>query len=247
MLTGQHSTLRFERGLYRLLPTNPRCKICHAPFAGIGGRLMRLLGRRPWHKNPTVCNSCQGFAERHTGGAEIELSLFFADVRDSTRIAERSTPTEFRSLMNRFYATATEILISQAAWIDKLVGDEVIAFFIPGLLHDNHARVAIEAGEKLLRATGHGLNQTPWVPVGVGVHTGRAFVGTVGSGDVTDITALGDDVNTAARLASVARAGELLASEAAVAAAGIDASSRERRDLDLKGKSVSVPVRVLGP
>src|SRR5215470_2828970 len=99
---------------------------------------------------------------------------------------------------------------------------------------------------ELLRATGHGRG-TPWLPVGVGVHTGRAFFGTVSGADGTfsDFTALGDTVNTAARVASAAQAGEALITEAACGVAGLDLGKLEQRSLRLKGKSEPVTVRVM--
>src|SRR5258705_10070605 len=86
------------------------------------------------------------------------------------------------------------------ALLEKLIGDEVAGFFVPGFAGADHARVAVEAGEEILRATGHGEAGGPWVPVGVGVHTGLAYVGAGGAGGgVPDITVLGDAVNTASR------------------------------------------------
>jgi adenylate cyclase len=98
---------------------------------------------------------------------------------------------------------------------------------------------------QLLSATGHGDDE-PWVPVGAGVHTGRAYVGAVGSeGLVTDVTALGDSVNTTARLASAAGAGEILVTPAAAEAAGLQADGVELRSITLKGKSEPVQAYAL--
>jgi adenylate cyclase len=146
--------------------------------------------------------------------------------------------------MNRFYGAATEALLQADALIDKFVGDEVIGLFIPALLGSEHPRSAVEAGRNLLHATGHADASGPWLPVGVGVHTGTAFVGSVGS-EVTDITALGDSVNTASRLASEAGPGELLVSEATCVAAGMDIEALEGRQLQVKGREEPVAVRVL--
>jgi adenylate cyclase len=141
---------------------------------------------------------------------------------------------------------AIDILIRADAFIDNLVGDEVTSLFVPGFAGPGHARKALEAGRALLRATGHGQAGEPWVPVGIGVHTGVAWVGTVGGADgaAADFTALGDNVNITARLASTAGAGELLASEVACRTAGIDTGKVEARALMLKGKSEPVSARV---
>lgn len=156
-------------------------------------------------------------------------------------------PSDFRQLMNRFYAAATDVMVKTDALIDKLVGDEVIGLYLPGWAGPNHARLAVKAAQDVLRATGHGEPHGPWLPVGVGVHTGIAFVGTVSGteGTVTDLTALGDAVNVAARLASVAGGGEALISNATYAAAGLDLGNLEQRQLELKGKNEPISVRVL--
>ncbi len=94
--------------------------------------------------------------------------------------------------------------------------------------------------------TGYAVKDNPWLPVGVGICTGVAYVGVVGSsGGVTDITALGDAVNTTARLASSAAAGEILVSEAVCDAAGLGSAQFEERTLTLKGKQEPFRVRVL--
>ncbi|HUF89249.1 MAG TPA: adenylate/guanylate cyclase domain-containing protein [Gemmatimonadota bacterium] len=187
------------------------------------------------------------FAQRCPGGAEIELSMLFVDVRGSTRLAEGMTATEFGGLMNRFYKMATDVLIESDAVIDKLVGDAVIGFYLPLFTGPNHARPAVLAARRLLEVSGHGADEGPWIEIGVGVHAGTAFVGTVGGADgtVSDITALGDNVNVGARLASMARPGEILVSEAALAAGGFDLRGLELRRLELKGKSEPIEVRVI--
>jgi adenylate cyclase len=187
------------------------------------------------------------FAKRYPGGTELEISMLFVDVRGSTRMAEGMSPASFGKLMNRFYRAATDVLIRTDAIIDKLVGDEVIGLYLPLFTGPNHARPAVLAAQELLLATGHGEEQGPWLPIGIGVHTGVAFVGTVGGAEdtVSDITALGDNVNVTARLASVAAPGEALISEVAYAAGGMDLGDLESRQLELKGKSEPISARVL--
>lgn len=238
--------LRQLRGLWGIIPSSPRCSFCHAPYSGPGAPLMRLLGKAPSTLTPHLCRQCHDEARKQIGGAEVEMTLLFADVRGSTTLAERMTPSEFSRLMNRFYAGATDILVESGAWSDRLVGDEVIGIYVPGFAGPDHARRAVDAAQKLLRLTGHHDPASLWLPIGVGIHTGVAFAGAVGRiGGATDITALGDAVNTAARLASKAGPGEILVSEDACAAAKLAFETLERRELALKGKSEAVPVRVL--
>ena len=97
----------------------------------------------------------------------------------------------------------------------------------------------MKAARELLMETGHGKGE-PWIPVGIGVHTGLSYVGYIGEGDALDFTALGDTVNTAARLTSMAKTGEIVISNATVSAAGLDTSGLERRTLELRGREQSV-------
>ena len=247
LLTGNPAfQLRRFRRIFRLLPSNTRCKFCNAPMEGPGVPLMRLIGQGPSSLTPYLCRRCEILAGEQLGGAEVELTLLFADVRGSTPLAERLGSADFRQIINRFYAVSAEILIKSDAWIEKFVGDQIDGLYLPGFAGPRHARLAVEAAQDVLRATGHANADGPWAPVGVGVHTGIAFVGAIGvAGRATDITVLGDSANTAARLASKAAAGEVLISDAAYAAVGLDLGPLEQRQLELKGKSEPVGVHVL--
>lgn len=247
LTTGETARDRRRRQLFRLLPGNPRCKHCYAPFQGAGSALVRLVyHKRPSNLNPQLCNVCEDFAAKHHGGAEIELSMLFADVRGSTRLAEAMSPTEFSRLIDRFYKAVTTVMIRTDALIDKIIGDQAVGLYVPGFAGPEHALRAVQAAQEILRMTGHGDPNGPWIPLGVGVHTGTAYVGSVGSEEgTTDITVLGDAANTAARLSSAAAQGEILISEDAYAAAGLNLEHLEKRQLDLKGKSQPVSVRVV--
>lgn len=246
ILDGTDPGPRRTRAIYGRLPSSPRCKMCLSPFGGVAGPVMRLIGKGPWPKNPKYCGSCFSRLVKYRGGAEIGCSLLFADVRGSTTMAEGMSATAFRLLMERFFDVAAEVLVEHDAIVDKFVGDEVIGIFIPALSGERHAERAVAAARGLLAATGHGGARTPWLPIGVGVNTGVAFVGSVGSGTNVELTALGDPVNVAARLASAAGPGEILVSEAAAEAAGLDTTGLDRRELDLKGKSGPSRVVVVG-
>ncbi len=187
------------------------------------------------------------FCQRYPGGAEIELTLLFADLRGSTAMAERMPPAEFARTMNQFYVSATDVLVRTDAYIDKLVADEVVGLYFPLFAGRAHARKAVEAARELLYATGYGDPGGRVFPVGIGVHTGTAYLGTVAGaeGTVTDIAALGHDVNITARLSSMAAAGEVLISEAACLASGLDMDHLDRRQLELKGRAEPIDVRVV--
>jgi adenylate cyclase len=208
--------------------------------------LLRLIGRRSYRKNPNFCNWCMWLGQVYPGGAEIELSFLFVDVRGSTHLSETMTAAEYSQVMNQFYDAATKVLISSDAFVDKLVGDEVIGLFIPGYAGRRHARKALVAAQRLGRAMGYGSADGPWLPIGIGVHTGVAYVGTVrgAEGAVSDFTALGENVNVAARLATLAKPGEALISEPSYVAAALKFDF-ERRQLEIKGIAEPLDVRVM--
>jgi len=247
LTSGEFSQEGRFRKVFKMLPSEPRCKLCSAPFEGLGGSFMKLaFNKYPSNYNPHVCNTCFDVIRKEQIGVETELSFLFADVRGSTSLAEGMSSVEFSQLINRFYQATTHVLIHGDAIIDKLIGDEVAAFYHPSFVGTDHAFKTIQNAKELLRVTGHADKDGPWIPVGVGVHTGRAWIGAVGSNEqVTDITALGDSVNVAARLASQAGPGEILISEESRKQADLPRSGLEERFLELKGKSEPMSVWVL--
>ena len=179
------------------------------------------------------------------GGATIECTMLFADIRGSTTIAEAISPTEFQHLLRRFYHEATEAVFSHDGSVDKFVGDEVVAMFFPLASGDRHAAQAVAAARDVLHRTGHAEPGGPWLPVGAGVHTGDAWVGAIGDDIHVELTAVGDAVNTAARLASAAAQGEILISDVTARAAGLS-DALQRSPLALKGKAEQLDVVRLG-
>ena len=231
------------------IPSDPRCRMCGSPFHGPGAPLMRVIGKRQSDSNPNWCTSCFDFMAKHHGGAEINGAMLFADIRGSTTLAEGMTAGEYGHLLNRYFAVATSTVFKHDGIVNKFVGDELVAFFVPLLTGERFVHRAIAAAQDLLRATGHEDPGGPWVPVGAGVHAGRAWFGIVGEGSHIELTAVGDTVNIAARLASYAGAGEVLVSADAAAASDLD-PALPRQTLDLKGKSSGtevVSVRIAPP
>jgi adenylate cyclase len=244
LLLGTDPSVVRLRRRHRRIPSPPRCKMCAAPFGPPGGWLLRYFGHARWAKNPKYCEGCFRTLQANHGGAEVECSLLFADVRGSTSLAEQMRPAEFRALMGRFYDEAFASLIDFNAIVDKFVGDEVIGIFIPAYSGADHARHAMDAARRLLDVTGHGRSGGPWIPIGIGVNSGIAFVGSVGQGPDTELTAMGDAVNVTARLAAEAGAGEILVTAEAAAIAG-DVVDREHRSIRLRGKSEPTEVVVV--
>ncbi len=247
-------TEKLQRGLFAILPGAPRCFDCKVPLSGVGSLAVKPLGVRASSFSPRLCNRCEEYVRKHEAGAEVELSMLFADVRGSTELAEKLAPGEFKRLIQRFYKVTTDELIEHNAMINRLMGDQVIGLFVPHFAGRDHAQVAIQTALDILHATGHQDPGGPWVPVGIGVHTGLVYVGAVGTKQgVNEIAVLGNAANLAARLSAQAAPGEVIVSEATSAQARLDAGIQpgsvrevsENKVLNLKGMSESVSVRVL--
>jgi adenylate cyclase len=230
------------RRIFRVLPRDPRCKFCNAPFQGVGGTIVRaVFGKQRSVMNPRFCNMCDEAMRRFPGGAEVEMSMLFADVRGSTALSEKMSPTEFSRLINRFYTGATRAISAEDGLVEKLAGDSVAAFWGAGFAGSDYVKRTLNVAQNLAK-----VMMQKGIPVGIGVHSGVAYFGAMGTADgLTDISAIGDEVNMAARLASKAAAGEIIVSEQALKAAGMDGSGLESRSLELKGISGPVLARVM--
>ena len=243
-LTGVDRSLPRLRRMWGMVPAAPRCKLCGAPFRGPGRIISKVVRHGPSNSNPLLCNACFGQIRKFPGGAEVGISVLFADIRNSTGIAERTSAAEFRQLVQHFYHRAAKAIDDNGGIIDKFLGDGIMVLFIPVIAGENHARRAVEAGEALLAAVSDQTLVRGGVRVGVGVHTGEAFVGAIGIDDKLDFTALGDTVNVAARLGSVAGPGELLVTADAWSDAGRGDTAVLQR-LEVKGREAPLEVVVV--
>jgi adenylate cyclase len=220
------------RRMYRWLPADPRCRLCRGPFGGVG----RLLGIRPSGKNPEFCNDCIETAP--LGVHEREVGVLFADIRGFTADTEKRSSAETAASLTRFYALASHVLTRDDALVE-MVGDQVMALYLTDFasLRDRTCAVMVAAARRLVREVD--------VPVGVGLHFGTASVGNVAKGKIKDFTAVGDVVNTAARLQSTAGAGQIVVSEEVYARAASSCANAAAVSLSLKGKAEPVPAHVI--
>lgn len=238
--------IRIARAFYEKLPTDPRCKFCHAPF----------WRRGRGHLEEGLRQATLEFLDGPVQPIRILCAHLYSWHQDRYELGVRRHPRLHKpgrghwhravhQDRDRFYQAATSVLVKRHALIEKPAGDQVSAAFVPGFVGQDHAAQAIESGGALLKATGHADEEGPWVPVGVGVHTGQAYIGTVGSEQMTDVVILGDAPNVAARLASVAAAGEVVVSADALEASKEDWSGLETRSFELKGKAAGVQAGII--
>ena len=253
-LTGDHEGLGRKVGLtrsvFRHLPAKHRCRVCQAPLDGLSSRFTSLIGfgTGPSGLNPTLCDRCERIVKGHGVGVELEITMLFADVRGSTALAEKIGPSAFHQLIDRFYRVGVGLFIESGALIEKLIGDEIAALYVPGIAGPDHPARAVQAAVDLLAATGHAPGQKPWLPIGAGVHTGLVYAGSVGgAGRMSVITVLGDAANTTARLASSALPGEILISEETYGRVGASMAASEPHVLEVRGREQTLTVRSLRP
>src|SRR6186997_1982338 len=178
-LTGESADLVRRRRAFRRLPSPPRCKLCAAPFAGVGGLVLRHVGFARSPGNPALCTKCLGkLRKQGMSGVEMPVTLLFSDVRGSTAMGEQMRPTEFHAFLDHFYRLASEAIIRGDGLVDKVIGDEVVALFFGGISRPNHAAAAVTAAIDVAeRAARADAAPSGPIPVGTAVHTGEAFVG----------------------------------------------------------------------
>ena len=223
--------------LFRWLPSDPRCPLCRAPYGLPFGPIVHLLGFGRSNRYPQLCNPCFTTMRRGRGGAEVPITVLFADVRGSTGMAERSSASEFSVLLSRFYALVTDAVRDENGIIDKFLGDGVMALFIPSFTEMQHAEHGLAAARLILREAE--------LPIGIGLNTGLAFTGFIGpTEEVAGFSAVGDAVNVAHRLGEAAGAGELMVggdqlsfSEPPSPEPG---GTWEQRELQVKGREQAV-------
>ena len=175
----------------------------------------------------------------------MTLSVLFVDVRGFTTLSERLPPADLVARLNNFYDLATHEVFNLDGTLDKMVGDQVMAFFGAPYKVDDHAQRAVQAALAIVAGVDAMKQGSDSLSVGGAVGTGEVFMGNVAQGEVRDFTVIGDVVNTTARLQGAAGPGEVLVTEEtyrSVSGLFLDA---EQRTLELKGKEGTQLVRVL--
>jgi adenylate cyclase len=163
------------------------------------------------------------------GGERREVTVLFADVVDFTRLSESQSPEVIVALLNELFTFATEIIQRRGGIVDKFIGDCIMAVWGTPQTHVDDALRAVQAAEDLRRwlDVGNRRWRERWgieIQLAIGVHTGPAVAGNVGSDKRMEYTVIGDAVNVAARLEAMAQPGQILVSEATHERLGDNAS-----------------------
>jgi adenylate cyclase len=185
-------------------------------------------------------------------GREQEVAILFADLRAFTRFAEHRLPYDVVFVLNEYFAAMGTAVEQAGGYLDKFIGDGVMALF--GLDGDaslgcrQSLSAALEMGRALERIN-HALASDLQEPlrIGIGIHVGRVIVGDLGHGRARSLTAIGDAVNTASRLESLTKeyASQLIVSEDVARAAGVDLTRFPRHEIAVRGRTAPLPVRVI--
>lgn len=235
-----HPDLKKQHWLHTKLPSDPRCRMCLVPFGGLGGWVMRRRGKAVSSRNPHYCNACDGFLDAFPGGAEVDMSVLFVDIRRSVPTAQKLQPAEVSERTNRFLDRATRIITQNDGFIMAFYGDCVVAVWPPGFAGPDHAAKAIAAARALSKE-----ETKDAIPIGVGAHTGPIYISTVqaAQGLFRDVSIFGHAVNVCARLSANAAPFKAVVSETTLSAAGVNAGPFQ--DYTLKGVEEPVKAAVL--
>jgi len=179
------------------------------------------------------------------GGVNQTITVLFADIRGFTRISEHAPPERIVGLLNKYFSAMTDIIFAHGGTLDKYLGDGLMALFGAPTATPDDAANAMSAAVAMQRRI-QGINLElhvegfPDLGVGMGLHTGEATVGYIGSERRSEYTAIGDTVNTASRLESNARGGEILISDATAQAAGGQYKLKPRDPITVKNRTQPV-------
>lgn len=226
-----------SRRLLGRLPASPRCRFCFVPFGGIG----KLIGIRPFPKNPNYCRSC--FEGLPTQTHEMEIGVLFADIRGFTSWAETHATGDAPRVLTRFYELANRVLTSDDVFVE-FVGDQVMALYLVEMpsLGERTPEVMLAAAKRLVAEI---RKADDALPVGVGLNFGFAQVGPIAKGEAKDFTAVGDVVNTAARLQSSAQEFEIVLSESVYTHVAEKVTAARPTSWEVKGKAERVKAFVI--
>jgi class 3 adenylate cyclase len=185
-------------------------------------------------------------AQAALGGAVREISVLFGDLRGFTTLSERLSPPDLVNLLNRYYGVAAQAVLAEGGTIDKFMGDAMMAIFNAPATQADHALRACRAALAMQRVIAPIAAEASDMPrFGIGVNTGEALVGNIGSEAIRNFTAIGDTVNLASRLQTRAEGGQVLINSSTYALVKEHVQVQPLGQIQVKGKAVPVEVFLL--
>jgi len=194
----------------------------------------------------------KGAIELTKGGTLTELTVLFSDIRGFTSMSEHAAPQETVGMLNEYFELMADCVFALDGIVDKFIGDAVMALFGAPVRGDDDAQRAMRCAMLMQQKTAEfnrsrtALGRQP-IGVGIGLHTGEAVVGVIGSSKRLEYTAIGDTVNVASRLCSAAGPGEIVLSDATLARAGAGFPVKEMPPLTVKGRQQTLTTFRMGP
>ena len=181
------------------------------------------------------------------GGTRRTITVLFADLRGFTTLSEANPPEIVVGLLNRFFTLMSEVIFKHGGTLDKYIGDGVLALFGAPYATERNAVKAVRAAIDMQRAVQQFNRELaaagqPDIGVGIGINTGSAIVGFIGSDTRLDYTAIGDTVNTAARLEQRARAGQIIISEHTMQAVDASVNYIVLEAVQVKGRTAKLQI-----
>ncbi len=176
---------------------------------------------------------------------DATATILFADISGFTALAERMPPREVNLILNDFFSRMTDILFQYDGTLDKYIGDGLMAVFGAPMEKEDDAERAIRAAQEMMKALGAmmaGMPEERRFSIRIGINTGRVVAGNIGSSRRMDYTVIGDAVNTASRLESIAQPNQILIGEETYERVQGKFSIRSIGHRKVKGKSVEVMV-----
>jgi adenylate cyclase len=175
---------------------------------------------------------------------EIDVSVLFADIVQFTSLAEAMTPTEVAAMLNAFLSRMVEAVFAEHGTVDKFLGDAVLAVFGAPVGRPDHASQAVRTAQAMRRAVRHLNDEGRFPPLRVryAINSGVAIAGDIGSNERKEYTVLGDVVNVAARLKSVADPDQLVISRATVDRMRVPVAVTPLGEVPMRGRVGAVEV-----
>jgi class 3 adenylate cyclase len=212
-------------GLVSMTPGDDASEYDHAMLATLAGQLsVAIENARLYHEldrlfrqymSPDVATALLADpSQAALGGEEREITVLFADLQGFTAFSEQRDPTEVVQMLNHYFGLAVPIFLAEGGTVAHFIGDALMVLFNAPIRQPNHAHAAARAALAVSKTIATAAAAHPgWPQIRIGINTGPALIGNVGGEDVRSFTAIGDAVNLASRLESLAPPGQVVIGE----------------------------------